>query len=419
MPGWSLERWLEWQQGLHPLAMELGLDRVRRVAERLQVLRPAPLVLTVGGTNGKGSVVAMLDAMLRAAGYRVGRFTSPHLRRYQERILLEGREVRDAELVSAFERIEAARQQELLTFFEWNALAALFLMQDSDVEVAVLEVGLGGRLDAVNVVDPDVAAVVSIGLDHCEWLGSTVEAIGREKAGIFRTGRPAIFGARDMPGSILTSANGIGARLSRLGVDFDYVEGPEDWAFVGSGCRREGLPLPALAGSVQLANATCALAVLAAAEPRLLVSDEAVRAGLLAVELPGRFQVVERWGCQWVLDVAHNPPAARVLAANLTHSPVSGRTLAVIGLLQDKDAHGVLDALRAAVDVWILCGLPGQRGRSAAALGAIAAALGIEHVEAASLTEGLETARTLTAAGDRVVVAGSFHVVGPALDWLE
>ncbi|MGA1079328.1 MAG: bifunctional tetrahydrofolate synthase/dihydrofolate synthase [Steroidobacteraceae bacterium] len=419
MPGWSLDRWLEWQQGLHPQGIELGLERVRRVAERLGILPPAPLVFTVGGTNGKGSVVAMLDAMLRAAGYRVGRFTSPHLRRYNERIVLDGQEVDDAALVAAFERIEATRQQALLTFFEWNALAALLLMRDGGVEVAVLEVGLGGRLDAVNIVDPDVAAVVSIGLDHCEWLGSSVEAIGREKAGIFREGRPAVFGSRDMPRSILACATQVGARLARLGVDYDYVEGPEDWTFVGPGCRREGLPVPALAGPVQLANAACALAALAAAEPRVLVSDDAVRAGLLAVELPGRFQVIHRKGCQWILDVAHNPAAARVLADNLAGSPVRGRTFAVMGLLQDKDAGGVLEALRKVVDVWILCGLPGERGRSAAALSAIASDLGLEHVEVAHLHEGLTTAGTLAIEGDRVVVAGSFHVVGPALAWLE
>ena len=419
MSGWSLDRWLEWQQGLHPQGIELGLERVRRVAERLDILPPAPLVFTVGGTNGKGSVVAMLDAMLRAAGYRVGRFTSPHLRRYSERIVLDGQEVDDAALVAAFERIEAIRQQELLTFFEWNALAALLLIKDAGVEVAVLEVGLGGRLDAVNIVDPDVAAVVSIGLDHCDWLGSSLESIGREKAGIFRAGRPAVFGSRDMPRSILSSATDIGARLARLGVDYDYVEGPEDWTFVGPGCRREGLPVPALAGSIQLANAACALAALAAAEPRVLVSDEAVRAGLLAVDLPGRFQVINRNGRQWILDVAHNPAAARVLAGNLAGSPVRGRTFAVVGLLQDKDAGGVLETLREAVDVWILCELAGARGRSAAALSAIATDLGLEHVEVAHLQEALRTAETLAIEGDRVVVAGSFHVVGPALAWLE
>jgi dihydrofolate synthase/folylpolyglutamate synthase len=302
-------------------------------------------VLTVGGTNGKGSVTAYLDAILAAAGYETGWFTSPHLARYHERIRVHGREVSDADLLAAFAAIDAARGDISLTFFEWNALAAFVVFARAGVDVAVLEVGMGGRLDAVNLLDADAAAVVSVGLDHREWLGETLEAIGHEKAGIFRAGRPAIFGGRQVPRSVVAHAAAIGARLKRIGTDFDFVERADGWDYVGFGSRRRELPLPGLAGSAQLGNAAVALAMLEAVEPRLLVPDQAVRAGLVDVRLPGRFQVLPG-APEWILDVAHNREAAQALAASLAARPCAGRTLAVCGILGDKDIEGIVAALQ-------------------------------------------------------------------------
>lgn len=414
----TLQQWLDWQQSLHPKSIDLGLERVGDVLGRLGIGRPAHSVLTIGGTNGKGSVVAYLDAILRAGGYSVGTFTSPHLIRYNERIRIDGRSAGDEEIARAFERIDAARGDTSLTFFEWNALAAFVLLEGAGVEVAVLEVGLGGRLDAVNVVDADVAAVVSIGLDHCDWLGPTLEQIGREKAGIFRSGRPAIFGARTMPWSVAQAATAIGARLKRLGVDFDFVERPDGWDYVGTGSRRGELPLPGLAGAAQLANAATALAVLEAAEPRLLVPDDAVRAGLARARLAGRFQVVAG-SPVWVLDVAHNADAARDLAKGLSLPPHTGRTIAVCGMLADKDTAAVAAAMRSAVDAWIAVGVDGPRALDAGALAdRIEAVVDVAVLREPDVAAGCARAREMARPGDRVVVFGSFHTVGPALEWL-
>jgi len=414
----TLPEWLDWQQALHPKSIDLGLDRVREVMRQLGLVRPAGTVLTVGGTNGKGSVVAYLDAILRAGGYRCGTFTSPHLLHYNERIRIDGQAVGDDDLLEAFRLIDAARGETSLTYFEWNALAAFLALERAAVDVAVLEVGLGGRLDAVNAVDADVAAIVSVGLDHCEWLGDTVEAIGREKAGIFRRGRPAIFGARDMPWSVASAATATGARLRRLGVDFDFVERPDGWDYVGTGSRRAELPLPALGGAAQLANAATALAVLESAEPQLLVPDDAVRSGLAGASLAGRFQVVAG-DPEWILDVAHNPDAARILARSLAMRPVSGRTLAVCGILADKDVAGILQAMRPAVDQWIAVGLDGPRSLDAAALAGRLESAGANAVRRADdVATGCRLARELASPGDRVVVFGSFLTVGAALGWL-
>jgi dihydrofolate synthase/folylpolyglutamate synthase len=414
----TLQAWLDWQQALHPTAIDLGLERVRSVLAALAPARPRQ-VLTVGGTNGKGSVTAMLDSMLRAAGYQVGCFTSPHLRRYGERVRIGGEEADDEALMEAFDRIDRARGETSLTFFEWNTLAALLLFERAGVDAAVLEVGLGGRLDAVNAVDADVAAVVSVGLDHMEWLGPTVEHVGREKAGIFRPGRVAVYGSRSAPNSIGEVATRVGARLRRLGADFDFVERPDGWDYVSTRARRPDLPVPAIAGAAQLSNAATALAVLEAAEPALLVPDDAARAGLSRVRLAGRFQVVEGTP-QWVLDVAHNPDAARVLAAGLASRPVAGRTRAVCGILGDKDVAGIGAALAAEVHEWIAVRLEGPRALPEAELAArLAPAVGRRVEEAPSVAAGLATARARSGPGERVLVFGSFLTVGAALDWLD
>ena len=410
----SVAAWLAWQEVAHPVAVDPGLERVGAVFRRLGLARPS-CVLTIAGTNGKGSVAAYLEAILGAAGYDTGLFTSPHLIRYQERIRYRGREIEDRLLLDAFERIDAARGDISLSFFEWNALAAFAAFAHERVDAAVLEVGMGGRLDAVNLYDADVAAVVSVGLDHREWLGDTVEQIGVEKAGIFRPQRPAIFGSRQMPRSIARVAAERGARLKRVGLDFDIVERHDGWDYLGLGSRRRELPLPALAGSMQLANAATALAVLEAAEPGVLVPDEAVRAGLANVRLPGRFQIVGR-DPQWILDVAHNPDAARALASSLAARPGRGRTIAVCGILADKDIDGIIAAMSGAVQQWIAVGLEGPRSLPVADLAArIQARTAAPVSSAAGVAAGCELAARACGRDDRVLVFGSFHTVGPAL----
>jgi dihydrofolate synthase/folylpolyglutamate synthase len=410
----GLAEWLAWQQAAHPVEVDPGLERVGEVWRRLG-MTPAATVLTVGGTNGKGSTCAYLDAILGASGYETGLFTSPHLVRYNERIRIGGREIADDALLEAFAEIDDARGDVSITFFEWNALAAFVAFARARVDVAVLEVGMGGRLDAVNLLDADAAAVVSVGLDHREWLGATVEAIGFEKAGIFRAGRPAIFGGRQLPRSVAGHAAKIGARLRRMGTDFDYVERSDGWDYVGFGSRRRELPLPALAGASQLGNAAVALAVLESVEPALLVPDEAVRTGLAGVRLPGRFQVIPGRP-EWILGVAHNPDAAASLAASLAARPSPGSTLAVCGILADKDVEGIVGALAPQIRRWIAVGLAGPRALAPGELARRIREAGARSVAAAAdVAAGLEQARVECAAGDRVVVFGSFLTVGPAL----
>jgi dihydrofolate synthase/folylpolyglutamate synthase len=423
----SLEEWLAHQSQLHPHAIDLGLERLETVLERLAWRQPRVPVITVGGTNGKGSVTAYCGAILAAAGYRVGTFTSPHLCDYRERIRVHDRLVTADELVWAFERIEAARMsgaEVSLTFFEYNALAAFLIFEAAGVDLWVLEVGMGGRLDAVNIVDPSVAVVVSIGLDHQEFLGNTLEAIAVEKAGIFRDGRAAVLGSRDPPAVLAETARSMGARLKRLGSEFDFSRASATWRYRGTRWDFPDLPDPALRGATQFANAATALAALEELDLAVPLSAADVAHGLGAVRLPGRFQVVAAAADapEWILDVAHNPDAAEVLAGNLRNSRDSrgtGRSLAVCGILADKDAAGIAAALRDCFDAWWLATTDGERGISADLLverigGEVRAPLAIaENVAAAC-------AAAYAAAGprDRIVVFGSFHTVGPALQWL-
>jgi dihydrofolate synthase/folylpolyglutamate synthase len=418
----SLNDWLAWQEALHWKKIDLGLTRLLRVYERLSLPPRRYAAISVGGTNGKGSCVAMLSSILRAGGYRVGTFTSPHLRRYNERIQIDGREISDASLIAAFERIDAARQDEALTYFEFNTLAALLVFDTAGLDVAVLEVGMGGRLDAVNLVDADAALITSIALDHCEYLGSDLESIGREKAGIFRPHRVAVFGAREMPQSIAEAARLVGAELRRLGVQFDFTHDGDRWHWRGVSSRRTNLPQPALGGDVQLDNAAAVLAVLEALQQRLPVSDAAVATGLSSVTLPGRFQVLRdpKRGVSWILDVAHNPAAARVLATRLRQSPASGRTLAVCGIVADKDVEGIVAELQDCVQFWIAAGLDSSRALPAQQLAERIARTGVTvNAIATSVSEACNLARAEARAGDRVVVFGSFSTVGPALDWAD
>jgi len=413
-----LEQWLDWQQRLHPATIELGLERVARVLARTGWQRPAVPFITVGGTNGKGSCVALLDALLRAGGHRVVTFTSPHLVDYRERIRIDGAMVSEAALVTAFERIAEALGPDSLTFFEFNTLAALLVAETARPAVVVLEVGLGGRLDAVNVVDPDVAVVVSVGLDHMEWLGPDEESIGREKAGIFRAGKPAIYGSPQPPQSLRATAARIGATLSVRGEDFDGVERETGtWDFSVSGQVREsGLPLPALPGKIQVANAATALMALAALSSRLPLSRAALDTGLCTVTLAGRLQRIDDpRGFHWILDVAHNPAAAAALAGNLRDPPPAGRTLAVCGMLGDKDVEGVVRLLAGCVDEWFAAELEGPRALPAAELAGRAAKAGVSMHPAGTVAEAMVRAADRARPGDRILVFGSFHTVGPAL----
>jgi dihydrofolate synthase / folylpolyglutamate synthase len=417
-----LADWLAWQETLHPNAIDLGLDRLQRTLDRLGWQRPTCPVITVAGTNGKGSCVALTARILREGGYRVGTFTSPHLLRYNERITIDGVEVADEALIDAFERIDAARGPDTLTFFEFNAAAALLVFADAQPDAVVLEVGMGGRLDAVNVVDADVALVTSIDLDHCEWLGRDRETIGREKAGVFRAGRPAIFGSRDMPASIRESAQQIGADLQQLGRDFDWVRNGDRWNWRGRAGEQRDLPAPALHGDIQYDNAAAVLAALEALQSRLRAPRAAIERGLQTVTLPGRFQVVRQSNprpIEWILDVAHNPAAAHTLAAQLAARKNGGRTIAVCGVLSDKDVEGIVGELRNSFDSWVIVGLQGARALPPEDLAARVRKVGanVEAV-AADVVAGCLVAEALAQAGDRIVVFGSFLTVGPALGWL-
>lgn len=443
----TLDAWLEAQQSVHPKSIDLGLARVTKVARALGIDKARCPVITVGGTNGKGSVVAHSDAFLRAAGLSTGVFTSPHLVRYNERICVNGAEATDAELVDAFDRIEAARGDTTLTYFEFSALAALLLFAHRQVDVAILEVGLGGRLDAVNLIDADVAVVVSIGLDHRDWLGDTLDAIGREKAGIFRAGRPAVLGTPEMPASIFETIATLGAKAvvaeksfswtihagavsgagpARTGADVQALPAGHGsdvrWNYHGVGVSLEGLPPSALGGAVQFRNASTALAALESLGLGSRLTKDVVSKALRNVKLPGRFHSVPG-PVEWILDVAHNEPAARVFADHLAAHPSKGRTLAVVGILGDKDSAAIATLLRPLVDRWIICTIHEPRGLPAAELAArMKAGAGLPDgaIElAASVEEGFAAAKAQAVPGDRVIVCGGFNIVGSAMCWLR
>ncbi len=419
----SLEDWLAFQTRAHPRAIDLSLERLSQVLGRLQWRPPAVPVITIAGTNGKGSVAATCSAVLAAAGCRVGSFTSPHLRDYRERIRVHGKPVSADLLLWAFQRIEAARGETGLTFFEYNTLAALLIFDAAQLDAWVLEVGMGGRLDAVNVVDPDVAVVVSIGFDHEEYLGTSLESIGREKAGIFRPSRPAILGSRTLPPVIENTALALGAHLERLGKEFDFDRTGATWHFRGTRWDLPGLPPPVLPGDVQFDNAATAIAAIEALGSRVTVSAAAVAAGLRSVRLAGRFQIISARAPglpTWILDVGHNPAAASVLASNLRALPVGGRTLAVCGILGDKDAASIIDELAECIDAWWFVTTEGERGRSGASLAQLSGGrVRRPAVDGGSVASGCAAALAAARGDDRIVIFGSFHTVGPALQWLE
>jgi len=407
---------LAWIESLYPRTIELGLERVHDVLDNMGLRHPEFGIISVSGTNGKGSTVAMLEACLRAAGYRVGAYTSPHLVHYNERVHLDGRMATDDELCAAFARIENARGATPLTYFEFGTVAALELFASHDIEIVVLEVGLGGRLDAVNGVDADVAVVSSVGIDHTTWLGRDRETIGREKAGIFRAGRPAICGDPNPPSSIADVAGEVGVKLFQLNRDFFVERVDSGWNWRHGKTVRTGLPYPSLRGDHQLHNAACALMALEVLSDRCPMSQGAIRQGLVTAMIPGRFQVLPGTPVV-VLDVAHNPQAAAVLAATLKQQVVSGRTYAVFGALVDKDIVGMARAMKDVVDRWYVS--PLEAPRSANVVDLTAALNEAGAGQAVSNYDNIRTAYTIArkeaGPADRIVVFGSFYVVGDIL----
>ena len=411
----SLAEWLDYLERLHPSAIDMGLERVAAVRGRLALALPMPIV-TVGGTNGKGSVCAYLESILRHAGFRTGLYTSPHLLRYNERVRIDGVEVEDAVLMRAFEQVERARLDTSLTYFEFGTLAAALIFRAAQVDALILEVGLGGRLDAVNIFDADCAVISSVDLDHMAYLGDSREAIGYEKAGIMRSGRPAICADFDPPATLVGHARSIGASLRLIGKDFGYAADRLQWSYWGTHGRRGALALPALRGEHQLANAAAAVAALDEVKDRLPVSMHAIRMGLATVALAGRFQVLPGRPAV-VLDVAHNPHAARALAGSLGAHAGFRRTAAVFAMLADKDIRGVIDAVKAEVDAWYVASLDVPRG----ATGTVVAELLASHDAGKSVrvfdspTDAYRSACEAAGEDDRILVFGSFHTVAEIL----
>ena len=414
----TLPQWLSHIEQQHPSAIAMGLERVREVAAAMGLDKPARRTIVVGGTNGKGSTVAFIEAIARAAGLRVGCYTSPHLEQFNERVRIDGELASDAALVEAFAAVEAARGDVALTYFEYATLAALWLFGRSSLDLAVLEVGMGGRLDAVNIIDADVAVITTVDIDHQAFLGDDRETIGEEKAGIIRGWKPVVCGEIDPPSSVLRRAYLVGANALRFGSDFfAEVIDEQRWRWRDVSLRLE-LPRPALTGPMQLANAASAIAALRALDVR--IPRAAWADGVAAARNPGRMERFDRDGVQVLVDVGHNPHAARAVAAALKAAPVTGRTLAVLGMLADKDANGVVEALSGSVDAWHLAGVAGDRGQSGEALSAVLAgqAVTIDAVHA-DVPAALGAALSAAQAGDRVIVLGSFlsataarHVLG-------
>ena len=421
----TLAQWLAHLETAHSNGViDMGLERVTRVKETMGLNIACPLI-TVGGTNGKGSTCAFLSQIYAQAGYKVGTLTSPHLLRFNERIAVNTQPVSDEAIVAAFERIEAARGNTSLTYFEFNTLAAVDIFLREQVDVMILEVGLGGRLDAVNIFDTDCAVVTSVDLDHQHYLGDTVEAVAFEKAGIFRTGKPAVCGQNPVPSSLQRHAEDIGAPLLWAKHDFSVSKldnqqwnfhfTPQNTALALPARNRNALPMPALRGGYQLNNAACALAAIECLHQRLPVDVGAVKRGLLMAENIGRFQVLPGRPLT-VLDVGHNPHAARALRQSLIALPFAEKRIAVFSMLSDKDIDGVLEIVRDQFDEWYLAPLDVPRGMTLAALQEKCAAHGIDRIKTfENVQAACESALSVAGENDRIVVFGSFHTVGEAM----
>ena len=413
----TLQEWLDFCERLHPVTIDMGLERVREVADRLALRFSCP-VITVAGTNGKGSTCAMLEAILLEAGYRTGVYTSPHLVHFEERCRLSGQSASSEALAEAFAAVDAARGEVSLTYFEFSTLAILWLMARANLDAVILEVGLGGRLDAVNIVDADCAVITSIDLDHMAILGHDRETIGREKAGIMRAGRPVVVSDPVPPQSVVDHAQALGADLWRFGRDFNFSGDKQQWSWAGRGRRYSGMAYPALRGANQLVNASGVLAALDALRSRIPVTAQAVRNGLAMVELPGRFQIVPGQPVL-VLDVAHNPHSVAALAENLDAMGFYPTTHAVLGAMADKDLQPMLQRMGPLVDRWYFTDLPLPRAATAAQLQQAWQAQNSRKDVSASVhpdpQSALQAAVAAADPADRIIVFGSFYTVGGVL----
>jgi len=416
----DLQAWLDWQESLHPTEIELGLERIQKVWNRIHPQKLKPVVITVAGTNGKGSSCAMLESIYLAAGYNVGCYTSPHFIRYTERIHIQGNEIDESVLCEAFDVVDQARGDLSLTYFEFGTLAALYCFSQVDLEVVILEVGLGGRLDAVNIIDADVALLTSVGLDHQDWLGTSLNEIGLEKAGVFRQGRPAICASPEPPESVKLYADKVGADYLLQDKDFKISQQGATWSWSGPNNQsRYSLPMPGLRGHIQVQNASAVLMVLQSLEDRLPVNQNQLRQGLHAVGIPGRFQVIAG-DIPVILDVAHNPAAAQVLKENIVARGCSSSTYAICGMLADKDIEAVIDIMDSAISYWHIVPINTARGASVARLTQHLVALGHKDVNDFNTVEQAITEVQRNAQhGDEIIVFGSFYVVADALKFCQ
>lgn len=422
----TLQQWLHYLEALHPKAIEMGLDRIRSVADKLP-LQSTAVKFVVAGTNGKGSTCAMLEAILLASGWRVGMYTSPHLIDFNERARINGETVSDADLIEAFKAVQAARGEISLTYFEFTTLAIMLLFAKQPLDAWVMEVGLGGRLDAVNIIDADCAIVTSVDLDHQDWLGNTREAIAWEKAHVFRANRPAICADPAPPQTLLDYAAEIGADLWLFGRDFNYSGDRQQWGFAGRHARRNALAYPALRGANQLLNASGALAALESVRDRIPVTAQAVRQGLIQAALPGRFQILPGQPVV-ILDVAHNPHAAAVLEKNLGNMGFHPYTYAVFGMMADKDIEAVIGHLAKRIDRWYCVSLPGSRALPGKELAKKVQEVISQHRTSDDGPTEIEVCDTASSAfdivrqkadpDDRIVVFGSFVTVAGVLEHL-
>jgi dihydrofolate synthase / folylpolyglutamate synthase len=416
----SLQGWLDWQESLHPLAIDMGLERAARVFRALKVEGAKPPTITVAGTNGKGSCIAYLEAIYRAQGYRTGAYTSPHILKYNERIKIDGEPVSDKLICEAFARIEAVRGDITLSYFEFGTLAALDIFYRAGLDVQLLEVGLGGRLDAVNIIDPDVALITSIGIDHVDWLGNTREAIGREKAGIFRKATPAIVGDPEPPASLLQSAMDESALLYCIGKDYGYRKRSPAWDWFGDGLQMVKLPEPALKGEHQFRNASSAILAVRKLNQTLPVTENAIREGLANVQLNGRFQLIDG-DIPVLLDVGHNPQAVKTLVEYLVATFPGRRVHAVFSMMKDKDIAGVLDIMNPLVFDWFFAPLVNPRAATEFAMREIFSQSPVDRVYFGfkGFADAFDAAKNQSQLGDLLLVFGSFFLVSDCLAEFE
>ncbi len=409
----TLHEWLDWQSTLHPSEIELGLERVSGVWHRLSTGQFNSTVITIAGTNGKGSTAALLESILLAAGYSVGCYTSPHILRYNERIRVNGQDSSDQLICKSFDRVDHAREDVSLTYFEFGTLAALDIFAQEKLDVVILEVGLGGRLDAVNILDPDISLITTIDIDHTEWLGDTREKIALEKAGIMRTGKPAVFGGSNPPEALLYRASELGVDLCSAEKDFSYRKSTDTWSWEGKRTNYRNLPKPQISGEFIYRNSSLVLMALELLRELLPVSESAIRNGLGNLHIPGRFQVLDG-PVTIILDVAHNPEASRELAANLTKMQCKGRTLALFSALANKDISEVVEPFKGQVDHWYIGQIKADRAASSDQLEKAMTDAGIEALDIDSYThisDAMIKAMADAEPHDRLVIFGSFYTV--------